>query len=353
MDRTNRDGFGMAWAKGEKIYWYKTLTIDPESIANLIDRWSDYPRLVHFRLSTAGGIKTELCHPFEISPTARCRASLVTTDSVLIHNGVWHDWDTVYKEAQKGGFLPDPGPWSDTRLAACLAFFDKDWLKALEGYAGKVAIMNKFGEIHRSGDWKEYRTGMFVSNTHWNSDNHYNSKSWKSSSTGNTYTGTRYNHYNKPEGSYYEPGYGYWDSKTGKYVYPEDNKPTTALVSNVNAQDACAVERAKQDSAETETGAKAEQKRETKRDELRYPGGYSGGREWANEIRAGRESKGPTRKEKKEAKKMAKALEKSKAVVEKDLNNGVKFQNMQTGKYYKIINGDIIEIMGPDDPKSI
>src|SRR6478752_550194 len=91
MGKANGDGVGFAWADGQTVQWYKTVVYEPEQIAFHINKRKDFFRLVHFRLSTAGGVRSELCHPFDVSPVASC-APAGESNMVLIHNGHWHRW---------------------------------------------------------------------------------------------------------------------------------------------------------------------------------------------------------------------------------------------------------------------
>lgn len=163
MDRANADGFGMAWAYDKSVSWWKTTKVDPQEVLDRLQYWSDFPRLVHFRLATAGGTKTELCHPFDISPQSICMPE-GSTNRMMIHNGHWNRWSEIHKLLDEEGLLPDKGPWSDSRLAAFLASQDIDWLQAL---GGRVAVLDADETIVRLGDWTELREGLFVSNKNW------------------------------------------------------------------------------------------------------------------------------------------------------------------------------------------
>lgn len=163
MNNANADGVGIAWAYNGQVHWAKTLKVNPEQVHDIIDWWSNFPRLVHFRLATAGGTKTELCHPFDISAESIC-TPVGSSQRVMIHNGHWSRWQEVLKLLGDEGLLPDKGPWSDSRLAAWLAHEDMDWLQAL---GGRVAVMNADETVTRTGDWVELRSGVWVSNKHW------------------------------------------------------------------------------------------------------------------------------------------------------------------------------------------
>ena len=165
MAKANGDGAGFAWADGAAVHWLKALHPDPDMVAALLRKRQEHARLLHFRLSTVGGVRVELCHPFEVGPAADPRAQ-GSGAKVLIHNGHWGSWVDIFKLYKEEQILPDNGPWSDTRFAAWLASQDTDWLSLV---GGKVATLEGDGTIRMWGDWKEHRKGLLVSNTHWES----------------------------------------------------------------------------------------------------------------------------------------------------------------------------------------
>lgn len=175
MGKANGDGVGFAWADGDIVQWYKTVVYNPEKIAYHINARKDYFRLVHFRLSTAGGVKPELCHPFEVGPLASCEAAGASS-MVLIHNGHWHRWSDVFDILKNELILPDTGPWSDTRLMSLLASYDPEWLDTV---GGRVATMDKEGNIKMWGDWQDLRSGIKVSNKTWEHHNYSFKRSGK------------------------------------------------------------------------------------------------------------------------------------------------------------------------------
>lgn len=163
MDRANADGVGMAWVEDHGVAWWKTIKVNPEEVLDHLKLTNYSRRLLHFRYATVGGVKDELCHPFDISPESVCTPTGLT-DKVMIHNGHWHRWSDAHKLLQEEDLLPDKGPWSDTRLAAYLAHTNEDWLIAI---GGRVATLDKSAEMVRRGDWDELRDGIYVSNKGW------------------------------------------------------------------------------------------------------------------------------------------------------------------------------------------
>lgn len=163
MDRANADGVGLAWCEADGVHWWKTTKVNPEEVKENLILTAESPRLLHFRYATAGGTRDELCHPFDISERSICSA-VGMGKKVMIHNGHWGRWTEVAKLLRDEDLLPDKGPWSDSRLAAFLANTDPDWLQVL---GGRVATMDDTGDVTRMGDWTLLRTGIYVSNTHW------------------------------------------------------------------------------------------------------------------------------------------------------------------------------------------
>lgn len=163
MGRSNADGIGVAWAEDGKVEWYKSINYTPTSATRFINERKGFFRLVHFRLSTIGGVRVDLCHPFEVGPLAN-PAQHGHSAKVLIHNGHWNRWTDIIDILRKEEALPDNGPWSDSRLAAYLASFDQDWLDLV---TGRVATMDGEGNIKMLGSWETLRPGIKVSNKHW------------------------------------------------------------------------------------------------------------------------------------------------------------------------------------------
>lgn len=169
MGRSNGDGIGMAWAEDGVVQWTKAVNYMPHQAHAFINSYKDFFRLVHFRLSTAGGVMASLCHPFEVGPLASGAAN-GHGSKVLIHNGHWHRWSDVFDILKKEEALPDRGPWSDSRLAAFLAYHNPEWLETV---GGRIALMDGEGNITRYGTWEDLRAGIKVSNKSWDHSFNY------------------------------------------------------------------------------------------------------------------------------------------------------------------------------------
>lgn len=163
MGRSNADGIGVAWAEDGQVHWYKSINYTPQSAQKFIADRAGFFRLVHFRLSTVGGVRVDLCHPFEVGPLAN-PGQQGHSARVLIHNGHWYRWKDILDLLEKEDALPDKGPWSDSRLAAYLASRDPGWLEVV---TGKIATLSGTGDISLVGNWETLRPGIKVSNKTW------------------------------------------------------------------------------------------------------------------------------------------------------------------------------------------
>lgn len=168
MGNANGDGFGFAWAEDGVVHWWKTIEYNDEYFTHLVSSLKEFPRFVHFRLSTVGGVRVDLCHPFEIGPMAACQER-GHANKVMMHNGHWFRSGEIFDILKREGALPDLGPWSDTRIAALMAAQDEDWLTVV---TGRVATMDGEGNMKLLGSWDKLRDGIIVSNKSW--DHEYN-----------------------------------------------------------------------------------------------------------------------------------------------------------------------------------
>jgi hypothetical protein len=125
-----------------------------------------FPKAIHFRYATHGGINNELTHPFPIK-----RGNPLTLEgeakSVLFHNGVWGSWDDRLREAIFSGAV-NPNvlrqPMSDSRAMAILCQrFGPDILDVLEVGSQKVLVL-MHDTWYKYGNWADRKT--------WEASNH-------------------------------------------------------------------------------------------------------------------------------------------------------------------------------------
>jgi hypothetical protein len=165
-EAANPHGAGLAWLDGDRVRWHKALSA--RDIATRIDTMR-LPFLIHFRIATVGGVCAPLTHPFPIEPTASVAVE-GGAPAVLMHNGMWQDWERMVEFAvkEKGVQPPQDKSWSDSRAMAWLAalYGEARVLKHIAGPGSwqKVATLKpKKGITLYGGGWIK-RDGMWLSN---------------------------------------------------------------------------------------------------------------------------------------------------------------------------------------------
>ena len=156
----NCDGFGISASVNNKLFVYKSISINPDDIIKLynsIRQVATGDIVLHFRLATHGDVSDKLCHPF-----------YVNKDLVMFHNGVIRDSVSGYNGHDKNE--------SDTT-----SFVNNVLKNFKKGFQNNKTIMNMIstsvGEYNRlcfldstgqtnytsSGEWVEYN-GILYSN---------------------------------------------------------------------------------------------------------------------------------------------------------------------------------------------
>lgn len=166
-NESNKHGFGYAWADGDQIRWNKGYTAEELTDA-LIEEYLalPFPKAIHFRWATHGGVTPELTHPF---PIKRGNSLALDGDAkhVLFHNGVWGDWDDRMREAIFSGAI-NPNvltqQMSDSRALAILCQrFGPDILDVL-GISGQKVLVLMPQTWYKYGSWTE-KDGWSASNS--------------------------------------------------------------------------------------------------------------------------------------------------------------------------------------------
>lgn len=191
MELHNPDGAGLGWAEGGRVHWIKGLT------AKEVHEWLPKlprPVLLHFRFSTVGGKRADLCHPFPINAEADVRIK-GTAGSLMIHNGHWYGWEKFMSVVSDDENPLPTGPWSDTRLTAFMMARFPDEVSEVVGLnGGKIAVLTGKGRVRRFGSWytidKKQYNGMLFSNTYWRTTPRWHTSESDYCSPGNDYTYT-------------------------------------------------------------------------------------------------------------------------------------------------------------------
>lgn len=160
----NPQGAGVAWSDGKRVHYVKgIMTFD--ALREIVGKM-DGPFVVHTRISTVGGTREDLCHPFVVSA-----ASPLTlkgkTDAVLFHNGHWGDWaeNLRLSTVSTGAKMPE-GAFSDSRAMAVLCGRHGLNFARLIPDSQRVCVVTPDTITRYGKGWSDV-DGMSVSNTNW------------------------------------------------------------------------------------------------------------------------------------------------------------------------------------------
>lgn len=165
-NKNNSHGFGFAYVKGNKVVWDKGYA--ESQLEEKLEYYLSlpFPKAIHFRLATHGGISSEMCHPFPIKRGVP-HALDGEADSVLFHNGIWHSYNDRLRECIFAGTLnPNvmKGGMSDSRAMAVLCQrFGENILDILDIDNQKVLVL-RYDTWYRYGNWTK-RDGWWASNS--------------------------------------------------------------------------------------------------------------------------------------------------------------------------------------------
>ena len=166
MFKNNPNGAGFMYSDGQNVYIQKGfMTLgDFNSALNKVKEHTEYPFVLHFRITTNGGTSKGLTHPFPLSSDIKeLTATSFTTDVGIAHNGIIPM--TAY--ATKG--VSDTAEFIRrymTKLIHSADDIDADVLDIIETcIESKMVIMNSYGDVDIIGDFVEDGNGILYSNT--------------------------------------------------------------------------------------------------------------------------------------------------------------------------------------------
>ena len=180
----NCDGFGISASVNNKLFVYKSISINPDDIIKLynsIRQVATGDIVLHFRLATHGDVSDKLCHPFHVNKNL-----------VMFHNGVIRDNVSGYNGHDKNE--------SDTT-----AFVNNVLKNFKKGFQNNETIMNMI-----STSVGEYNRLCFLDST--GKTNYTSSDKWVE------YNGILYSN---PDVFYKGEDYRYINPATMEYI-PED-----------------------------------------------------------------------------------------------------------------------------------
>jgi len=144
--------------------------------------------IIHFRIASVGGVKPQLCHPFEITEEVTLNMKAVkTTKELLFHNGTWNEYTDAllgFLKVQKTPVQIPKGDYSDSRIMAYLAFQlgHTELNKLVDGW-NKIAILTSEGIVKYGSGWVNHK-GNSCSNDHFVEDRFSFSGFWGGSENG-------------------------------------------------------------------------------------------------------------------------------------------------------------------------
>lgn len=148
----NPHGAGVSYSSRDGVVFIKGLmTYDAfKNVINGISNKTDRDIVMHFRITTSGGTRPDMCHPFNIGNMISPHKS----DCVLHHNGIL--------------FNPMTKWYSDTAIFAWM--LRKNFDKAINLYMKKYSMTNRFaihlptGVVTLGSGWIEDKDGCTYSN---------------------------------------------------------------------------------------------------------------------------------------------------------------------------------------------
>ena len=200
----NPDGAGFMFVNNNKVHIEKGFFDVDKYIERLEELWDknhleEKNLVMHFRISTSGGISKETCHPFPISNKLRkLRETEINCGSGIVHNGIIgkYAWEEKMSDTQR--FILED-------IFSLWKLNNKDTLaKEFKGN-GKFCILKSSGDIELYGDFIKKEEGWIFSNESYAPRSY--DKYYKSSYTSNSYN------YD------WDDDYGYyWDANKKEYV---------------------------------------------------------------------------------------------------------------------------------------
>lgn len=125
------------------------------------------PMVFHFRITSQGGVKPELTHPFPLSRSYdEMRALKGDYNVACVHNGII-DFASTYKQVDYSDTMEFIKEVAFPLINKNPKYYDNKALMGLLGYllsGNRFAIMDGKGHVELIGDWKQDK-GIYYSNT--------------------------------------------------------------------------------------------------------------------------------------------------------------------------------------------
>lgn len=211
----NPDGAGFMFVDNKKVHIEKGFFDVKSYLERLEELWEnkhleEKNLVMHFRISTSGGISKETCHPFPISnKLTKLRKTEVNCGSGIVHNGIIGKYASEEKMSDTQRFILED-------IFKLWRLNNKNILEKEFKGNGKFCILKSDGDIELYGDFIKDEEGWIFSN------DSYEPRTWDRyyKGTGSTYS---YN-YGYDYGYGYGYGYGYEEDDDYGYYWDEKSK---------------------------------------------------------------------------------------------------------------------------------
>jgi len=172
----NKDGAGVAWASGGKVYIRKGFMELEDLLGFLFAKdWQPYAMLIHFRAATHGGVTPHHCHPFPLSTSKdKLMQTKLRCNVAIAHNGIFSGY------GEKNG-LSDTQEFIQKVLAPLAKYLRREPIKNLIAEAArynKLAFLFGDGTIHLYGDFKKHNNCYFSNGSYEGWTGYYYDYEW-------------------------------------------------------------------------------------------------------------------------------------------------------------------------------
>jgi len=163
-EATNPHGGGIAWKGADGLLRY-VKDIDAKEVFGIIEEEEpQFPYITHFRITSSGTTRPELCHPFPINHSVTLKTTWKGKSSLMFHNGTFSDWKQFVAPHSGSKDFPKGRIWSDSRAIAWLTY--KTNRNIFRFIKEKIAIINLNGTVECYGDFQQEDTFLMSNRNH-------------------------------------------------------------------------------------------------------------------------------------------------------------------------------------------
>ena len=163
-EKQNPHGGAIAWKDKDGFLRYKKDIDASEVEAIIFAEDPTFPYVIHFRITSSGGTRPELCHPFPVNHSVSLKTSWKGKSSLLFHNGTFREWKDMVAPHSGAKDFPKGRIWSDSRAIAWLAYKTKK--NIFRFIDERIAILNQDGTVEYYGQFEHEDTFILSNDFH-------------------------------------------------------------------------------------------------------------------------------------------------------------------------------------------